>query len=238
MKLYDENKFRDAVQVCWQARIDAQRRQAAEGAVSDVGLRSGVTSGKHLDELARIVAGVFVNAGVPQPSIHFKKRVELPGFYRPEKKWDIVVVYRNELVAAIELKSILGSYGNNLNNRTEEAIGNAADLLEAFEEGLLGKNVRAPWLGYLFVMQEDEKSTRPVSTRAPHFPTDPAFVNASYLERAEVLCRRLMQKRLYSGACLVVSDGSGPSAVWEPGPDLTFAKFAAGISGRVGEVLA
>jgi len=36
---------------------------------------------------------------------------------------------------AIELKSRVGSFGNNVNNRTEEAIGNAADIWRAYEEG-------------------------------------------------------------------------------------------------------
>ena len=79
---------------------------------------------------------------------------------------------------------------------------------------------------------------KPVRVREPHFPTDRAFHNASYLKRAELLCRRLVQKRLYAGTCLVVSDGSGPAAVSEPASDLSFSKFAAGIVGRVGEALA
>lgn len=162
----------------------------------------------------------------------------MPGFYRPQKKWDIVVVRNGELVAAVELKSILDSFGNNLNNRTEEAIGNAVDLLAAYSEGLLPANARAPWIGYLFVMQSDDASTRPIKVSEPHFPVDPVFVDASYLRRAEILLRRLMQQRLYGGTCLIVSDGSGPEAVDQPVSDLTFSKFAAGLAGRVTETLA
>lgn len=238
MTLYSEAALREAVHSCWISRQAAQHRQTKDGQAADVGLRSGVTSGKHLDPLTNVIAKVFLDAGIPAASINFSTGVALPGFYRPQKRWDIVVVHDGELVAAIELKSILGSYGNNLNNRSEEAIGNSVDLLEAYEEGLLGKNSRAPWLGYLFVMQSDPGSNRPVGVKSPHFPPDEVFVDASYIRRAEILCRRLIQKRLYSGACLIVSDGSGTAAVSEPAPDLTFSKFAAGIAGRAGEALA
>lgn len=236
--MYDDPEYRSAVHACWTGRLSAAQRQATDGLVTDVGLRSGVTSGKHLDPLATVVAKVFTNAGIPKNSIHLNQRVELPGFFRAEKKWDLVVVHGGELVAAIEFKSILGSYGNNLNNRAEEAIGNAQDLLEAYGEGRFGQNARAPWLGFLFVVQEDEKSTRPVSTKQPHFEVDEVFDGASYLDRTVVLCRRLVQKRLYSGACVAASSGKGPEAVCEPAKDLTFGKFAAGIIGRVGEALA
>ncbi len=68
--------------------------------------------------------------------------IPLPGFYRRAKNWDIVVTFENTLVAAIECKSQVGSFGNNFNNRTEEAIGNAVDLWRAYEAGYVG-SVRA-----------------------------------------------------------------------------------------------
>ena len=236
--MYDDSEYRLAIHACWTGRLSAAQRQTAAGLVADVGLRSGVTSGRHLDPLAAVVAKVFIDAGLPKDSIYLNQRVELPGFFRAEKKWDLIAVHGDELVAAIEFKSILGSYGNNLNNRAEEAIGNAQDLLEAYGEGRFGQNARAPWLGFLFVIQEEEKSTRPVGTKQPHFSVDEVFDGASYLDRAVILCRRLVQKRLYSGACVTASTGEGPETVREPADDLTFAKFAAGIIGRVGEVLA
>jgi hypothetical protein len=237
-RLYDEEEFRLAVHACWTERLSAAEKQAAAGLVSDVGLRSGVTAGKHLDPLASVVAKVFIDAGIPKESVHRSRKVELPGYFRAEKQWDLVIVYDGELVAAVEFKSMLGSYGNNSNNRAEEAIGNAHDLLQAYEEGGLGRGARPPWLGFLYVVQQEDKSTRPVKTQAPHFPVDEVFDRASYIDRAIWLCRRLVQKRLYAGACVVVSTGADPDAVNEPAEDLTFAKFAAGIGGRVGELMA
>ncbi len=236
--LYDDQEFRLAVHACWTERLSAAEKQAAAGLVSDAGLRSGVTAGKHLDPLAAVVAKVFIDAGIPQESVYRSRRVEVPGYFRAEKKWDLVIVHEGELVAAVEFKSMLGSYGNNLNNRAEEAIGNAHDLLQAYEEGGLGRSTRPPWLGFLYVVQQEDKSTRPVATKAPHFAVDEVFDGASYTDRTVWLCRRLVQKRLYAGACVVVSTGADPDAVNEPAEDLTFAKFAAGISGRVGELMA
>ncbi|WP_430626426.1 PaeR7I family type II restriction endonuclease [Sulfobacillus thermotolerans] len=57
-------------------------------------------------------------------------KLELPGFYRPAKQWDLVVVRHHpsgvkRLVATIEVKSHVGSFSNNFNNRTEEAMGSS-----------------------------------------------------------------------------------------------------------------
>lgn len=88
------------------------------------------------------------------------------------------------------------------------------------------------------MIQQDDKSTRPVGVKEPHFSTDPEFKGAPYVRRAELLCRRLVQKRLYAATVLAVSDGTGPDAVTEPAKDLTFRKFVAGLAGRVAESLA
>ncbi|MBP8259317.1 MAG: hypothetical protein KA118_06600 [Verrucomicrobia bacterium] len=57
-------------------------------------------------------------AGVPQQYVSSKKAVDLPGFFRPTKEWDILVVRDSRLLAAIEAKSQVGpSFGNNFNNR-------------------------------------------------------------------------------------------------------------------------
>jgi hypothetical protein len=72
-------------------------------------------------------------------------------------------------VAALEFKSQVGpSFGNNFNNRTEEAIGSATDVWRAYEEGTYG-TVR-PWLGYVFLLEETDKSTAPVRISQTVFP--------------------------------------------------------------------
>ncbi|MHB0976157.1 MAG: PaeR7I family type II restriction endonuclease [Candidatus Aquicultorales bacterium] len=228
--------FREAVMDCWHGRADAEQRQKDKGN-NDMGLRAGVTSGKHLDSLAQLIEEVFVDAGLPADSLFRRKFIELPGYYRAEKQWDIVAVYKGIVVAAIELKSILGSYGNNMNNRAEEAIGSAHDLLQAAETGLLGP--KPPWLGYVFVMQNEEASRRPVSVKEPQYSVDIEFKEASYQKRAMLLCRRLVLRRLYDAAWFVTGESNGAlETITEPDAELTFAKFSAAITGRVSEILA
>lgn len=227
--------FAEAVLLCWSRRSEAADRARSRGS-ADPGLRAGVTSGAHLDPLADLACQAFRDAGMPETSIHRgPSRLELPGYFRAAKKWDVLVVHEGLLVAAIEFKSILGSYGNNMNNRAEEAIGNAADLLQATEAGLVGDT--PPWLGYVFLMQDEAKSRSTVKVNSPHFDVDPKFKIASYQKRAELMCRRLVMKRLYNAAWFVTGDPVESSVV-EPAPDLTWRKFEASIRGRVGEVLA
>ena len=186
-----------------------------------------------------MVRSIFIEAGIPPENVHCgSKNLEIPGFYRPQKKWDVVVVYKGVLVAAVEFKSILGSYGNNMNNRTEESLGNATDLLEAAEQGLIG--TRPPWLGFVFFMQDDHGSRKGGKIpKQPHFKVDSEFVGATYQTRASIWLRRLLMKRLYNAAWYALVDpGHGVEGVLEPDPELSWAKFEAAIRGRVGEILA
>src|SRR5471030_2748197 len=74
--------------------------------------------------------------------------------YRPEKKWDLIVISNKQLVCVMEFKSQVGpSFGNNFNNRTEEAIGSATDIWAAYREGAFKPSSR-PWLGYLMLLEE------------------------------------------------------------------------------------
>ena len=131
--------------------------------------------------------------------------LELPGYYRPNKKWDLLVVDNNELVIAIEFKSQVGpSFGNNFNNRTEEAMGSALDIWTAYREGVFGTQ-RAPWLGYFMVLEDCLKSNEPVKARSPHFPVLREFRDASYKERYEIFCSKLLLERQYNAACFTTT---------------------------------
>jgi hypothetical protein len=73
----------------------------------------------------------------------------------------------------MELKSQVGpSFGNDFNNRTEEALGNATDLWATYREGAFKPSDR-PWLGYLMLLEETEGSTRPVRVSGRHFEVFP-----------------------------------------------------------------
>jgi hypothetical protein len=129
----------------------------------------------------------------------------LPGFFRPTKLWDLLVINHGRLVAALELKSQVGpSFGNNFNNRAEEALGTAVDLWTAYREGAFGEAPR-PFLGWLMLVEDAPESRSPVRDTSPHFPTFPEFRSASYLERYNILCRKLAQERLYTAATVLAS---------------------------------
>jgi hypothetical protein len=185
-----------------------------------------------MQDLEGIIVQEFLNAGLPEEAIRRKSGIELPGYYRPAKKWDIVVFHRGHLIAAIEFKSQVGpSFSNNINNRTEEAIGSAADVWRAYEEGTFGK-VR-PWLGYFFILEEAPKSTNPVGPPTAVFPVEKIFHNTSYTDRYKILCVRLVRERLYDAACFLTTSPGPPATLKEPEPELSFAHFAAAIVGRV-----
>ena len=77
----------------------------------------------------------------------------------------MVVVSGSNLVAAVEVKSQVGSFGNNFNNRVEEALGNATDFWTAYGKGIF-KPSQKPWLGYLFMLEEDDTQLRHLASRS------------------------------------------------------------------------
>jgi len=208
--------------------------QGGESGQKDAGLRAAVTGGKHLDGFSDICRDLFVEAGVANAYVYWSSKRELPGYFRPEKCWDLIVVADGELLAAIEFKAQVGpSFGNNFNNRTEEALGNATDLWAAYREGAFKPSAR-PWLGYVFILEDCAASKKPVSVQQPHFKVFPEFSGASYAKRYEVMLTKLLRERLYDGAALLLTprkDGTR-GAFTSPCEELTFDKFAAGLSGH------
>jgi len=99
--------------------------------------------------------------------VHLRQNT-LPGFFRPTKDWDLVVMLNHPLLASPEFKSQVGpSFGNNFNNRVEEAVGSATDLWTAYREEAFAKFPR-PWLGYLMLLEEPYRASH---SRAE--PTEP-----------------------------------------------------------------
>jgi hypothetical protein len=226
-----EARFTAAIRSSWTVRSSQAAKQISSGRLVDAGTRGTVTGGGHLDELAVLLEEIFIENGIPPEAIRRSNGVELPGFYRPTKKWDLVVIDNGVLVAAIELKSQVGpSFGNNFNNRTEEAIGNAVDLRRAYEAGSLGRV--PPWLGYVFLLEEAPRSTVPVRVAATPFQTDSAFSNMSYKERYQILCRRLVSDGLYDAACFVTSAKDPELPIHEPDQALSFNAFGSAIAAR------
>jgi hypothetical protein len=200
-----EKKAREAVMAFWGNRDKARQKQIEAGMV-DQGERAGVTAGKNMDGFIALVIDLVEANGLAHASIHRQRAVvTLPGYFRPTKLWDLVVLNDRRLIAAIELKSQVGpSFGNNFNNRTEEAIGTAHDLWTAYRENAFGKHPR-PFVGWMMLVEDAPESCTPVKDRSPHFPVFPEFQGASYLRRYDILCQRLMKEQLYTTASVISS---------------------------------
>ena len=220
-------KTRQAVAHYWQTR-SAQRTKQVQTGKADQGLRSAVTGGAHMDGFIELFTDLIKGAGISKNNIFYNKGLELPGFFRPTKEWDLLVIKDKVLLAAIEAKSQVGpSFGNNFNNRTEEAMGSALDLWTAYREGAYFANPQ-PFLGYFFMLEDCEASNRPVSVQEPHFKVFPEFVKASYMKRYEIFCRKLVLERHYTSAAFITSNSqSGLQGDYAtPAEDISVDRFA------------
>lgn len=213
-----EDLVRQAVQVFWSSRSGGSQTQG--------GTRGNVIGGKNLDGFLGVVLAVARHCGLSDAEVFTTGRTNLtlPGYYRPNKNWDVVIVHEHRLIAVLEFKSQVGSFGNNFNNRSEEVIGSASDLWVAARKGAFhptthkghpggeAPDPRAPFLGYLMLLQECAGSLSPVKADSPHYPLFPEFRGASYAERYKILCERLMEQSLYGAASLMLSPETSGNA--------------------------
>jgi hypothetical protein len=223
-----------AVAHYWRTLEEQSNRQRQGDA--DRGSRAAVTGGKQMDGFCELVNWLLNKNDMPEASIFISECLTLPGFYRPTKKWDMLVVQDGHLVAAIEFKSQKGpSFGNNFNNRAEEAIGTATDLWKAYEEGAFGLDRPRPWLGWVMLLEDCPGSMEPVGVDEPHFPVFPEFNGSSYAKRYELLLRKLVLQKLLDGSALLMSSAeAGPRGDFtEPASDLSAKRFLAGLAGHI-----
>lgn len=190
----------------------------------------GVRSGKTLDGFVELLTWVVHNNGLPEAVVVTGRQAQLPGFFRPTKSWDIVLLNNDTLIAAIELKSIADSFGKNANNRNEEVLGSGIDIKEAFEENAF-EGITRLFTGYLILVEDCPETLTSVQIQMKHFRAMKEFMmnpesrdemyvkgssglfptvdGVSYMERFDILCRRLMQKNLYTAASVIKSPRSG-----------------------------
>jgi hypothetical protein len=222
---FDE-RVNTAVQTFWTGRSGTliERKQG--------GTRDGVVGGQNMNGFVDLVDHVAAHCGLPADAVHRKKsKVALPGFFRATKDWDAVVIHKQRLLGVFEFKSQVGSFGNNFNNRSEEVIGSAADLWVAHHLGAYGHrptpksdigegspallnpvyqaDPRPPFVGWLMLLEECERSMTEVRCAEPHFAVFPEFKGASYARRYQLLCERLVERRLYSAAALELTPTGG-----------------------------
>lgn len=242
-----EKRLQEAVQSYWDARLKNKKKQVDSGKI-DAGTRGEVTGGTQMGALEILVADILCDAGLKRLDVRTRTALELPGYFRATKKWDLIVVSEGELVLAMEFKSQAGrSIGNNVNNRSEEAVGSARDLWTAVREGRFGPNAPMPFLGYLFLLEDRDSVKKPVANKEPCFKVDEVFrgephpktsrgairyQGVSYAKRYELLCRRLVLERIYSAACFLMATNSRATQLSQPAQDLSFSRFAAALRGH------
>lgn len=240
-----ERRLQEAVQAYWDARAKNKTKQVESGKI-DAGTRGEVTGGTQMGALEVLVADILCDAGLKRLDVKTRTALELPGYFRATKKWDLIVISEAKLVLAMEFKSQAGkSIGNNVNNRSEEAVGSAKDMWTAYREGRFGDSP-SPFLGYFFLLEDREKVKRPVANKEPYFKVDPVFrgeakrskagetryLGVPYKMRYELLCRRLVLERLYTSACLIMATNSKSTTISQPADDLTFQRFVAALRGH------
>ena len=224
--------LRDAVEHFWRSRgSDADEKNHAFA-----GRRSEVVGGNQFDGVLNTLKRALISEGVTEDSICVRRSLTyLPGYYRATKMWDLLVVDRGELQAVVELKAQVGpSFGNNANNRAEEALGNAVDLWRAYKADAFTARP-APWVGYLFLLEDCNKTRRRLTYKEPHYPVLDVFRDASYAKRYELLLRRMVIDRHYSAACLLLSkaeDARIDQNYTEPASDLGVDGFIDGLLRR------
>lgn len=228
-----EKRLQVAIKHFWNTRETQAQRQGLASGSKDAGTRSAVTGGAQMNGFINLVRDLLCENGLPKAHVFCEKYVELPGWYRPEKKWDLLIVSDGKLLAGIEFKSQVGSFGNNYNNRTEEAIGSATDIWAAYREGAFKPSAR-PWLGYLMLLEEAPGSISAVRAREPHFKVFPEFKDASYAKRYEILLTKLVRERLYDAACFLMSNAADgrKGSYREPAAELNFQNFIASLTAK------
>jgi restriction endonuclease XhoI-like protein len=233
-----ESSLTKAVKQFWLRKGAQRKRQGQTTGRKDYGSRQDVTGGRHVDGLVDVFVKLLLANGVPDESIFHsgKTKLQLPGYFRAEKQWDLLVVHHGRLLACLELKSMGSSFGNNFNNRAEEVIGLGHDLRVAFGAGSFKESSR-PWVGYLMLLADSPAATREVKVIEPHFEVDEVFKHASYEQRYCACFRRLVGEGLYNRCALLLASPDTRGDWREPDTQLTVRGFAASLAAHcIGEL--
>jgi hypothetical protein len=219
-----------AVSLFWTTRAD----QIA--ALEDGGLAGGAArAAGHMNGVRDLVKSIFIDAGMPKNSIVYEPY--LPGYYRARKRWDMAIRYNGALVAALEFKSQVGSVGKNINNRFEEALGSGTDTWAA-QTKFAAYGEIPPWLGYVFVLREDEETEKLDRPTNALFPPDPAYSGMSYNQRYQEMLKRFIGDNIYQAGWFITTkvDEAGKVSYAEPLATASGKAFRTLVEGRVNYV--
>lgn len=229
-----ETVFQQAVDLWWEKKgANTATISTPQGGTRDSNLRGDTMDGFRDVILEALLEEGVAQEDIFFGGHLDKLPSNLPAYFRATKNWDVIVcknsLYKGlassspggaKLVAAIEFKSQQDSIGKNQNNRIEESIGNAHDFWASYENKNFGRLTPRPWLGYLFVGRyADGQENKTVEIRQPHIRVDHAFSGPdkdawknsrtiqgpSYAERYKIFLERMIGKKLYDGACFLVT---------------------------------
>src|SRR3989442_13565611 len=86
-----------AIAQYWLTRRKETKKQAESGG-ADQGSRNAVTGGAPMDGFIGLLTDLMVETGANTSNIFHKRPLELPGFFRPTKEWDLLLFTRDLLV--------------------------------------------------------------------------------------------------------------------------------------------
>lgn len=98
-------RLRKAVRQFWLVRQAQAKKQGAAKGARDAGERAAVTGGAQMDGFVNLVRDVLCEYGMERASVHCESHLELPGWYRPEKQWDLIVISDGTFLTGIEFRS-------------------------------------------------------------------------------------------------------------------------------------
>ena len=207
-----EDRLRKAVAHYWRTLAAQSSKQKAG---MDHGRRSAVTGGKQMDGFCELVDWVLRENGLGEASIYVRSDRELPGFFRPTKEWDMLVVHEGRTIAAIEFTSQrVPPLASDTNTRIEETIGMAEGMWTAFRQEANGRSRPRPWLGWVMLVEDRTES-------------------GSYGRRYEQILHKFTYERLFDSTALLASSGKGGAqgAFIEPAEDLSMKRLLSSLVG-------
>lgn len=183
--------------------------------------RSGTQSAKHDKAILTLIASELEALGWAG---HVAQGTNDPlaivsGYFRSAKSWDIVCRDPDGRPRiCVEFKSQVDSYGNNENNRYEEALGSGLDVRARY-------GGRAA-LGFVLVICDEEATRKPTRDRPQ---TDAVFKGTSHIDRRLIFAERIVEFELGTGslynAAAVLMVGRDGAVRHPANADLRIANF-------------
>jgi hypothetical protein len=142
---------------------------------------------------------------------------------------------KGKLIAAIKFDAHVGpSFGKNADSCCDRAISLAVDFQAVFRRGTFGECIK-PFVGYLCLLEDSPASRAPIKNILPNFSLVPEYRNASYADRYNIFCKKLIMDGLYTAAAVICTPRSASkSGEYSEMSDMTgLQSFIATLAGHV-----